>query len=61
MDLENIVLSEVTQTQTNATCSPYMCILIIQSFRIVHLIMSSSKSQNRKRAVEDKGWERNQG
>lgn len=25
MDLENIVLSEVTQTQINATCSPYMC------------------------------------
>lgn len=34
-----------------------ICVLVIQSFRIVHLIMSSSKSQNRKRPVEDKGGE----
>lgn len=61
MDLENIVLSEVNQIQTNATCSPYMCILIKRSLSIVYLIMSSSKSQKRKRPVEDKGWEGNRG
>lgn len=34
---------------------PLICVLITRSFRIVYLIMSSSKSQNRKRPVEDKG------